>query len=409
MRNMTSRERVLCALRHEEPDRMPIDFGSMRSTGINAMAYNDLKRFLGLTEGATRVYDVKQLLAEPEKAILDRFQGDVVQLHRMRPSLGLKIDRWKPSKLMDGSDCEVPEDFNPALLEDGSEAIFDNKGNMLSKRPKDGIYFDEVYTPLRNAEDPKDLEDFPVPSITREELDYLKAGAKQLYEKTEYAILGAVGVSIFEKGLKDFGYEEYLINSFTNVELIEAYLTKLTDAYIRMLDQYIDAVGDYIQIIQVNDDLGMQNAPIIPPEKYRSLFKPYHKRIFEFIKSKNKNLSIFIHCCGSIYDLIPDLIEAGIDILNPVQINATKMDPKTLKREFGRHLTFWGGGCSTQTTLTFGSVEDVIKEAQEMIGIFAPGGGYVFNQVHNIQAGVAPEKIVALYDTAIKLGNYPIR
>lgn len=409
MGNMTSRERVLCALRHEEPDMMPIDFGSMRSTGINAMAYNELKKYLGMENGATRVYDVKQLLAEPEKAIVDRFQGDVVQLHRMRASLGLKTDKWKPSKLMDGSDCEVPEDFNPTILEDGSEAIFDSAGNLLSKRPKGGLYFDEVYTPLKYAEDPKDIEGFPMPSITQEELDYLAARAKELYENTDYAILGAAGVSIFEKGLKDFGYEEYLINAFTNEELIECYLTKLTDAYIKMLDKYIDAVGDYIQVIQVNDDLGMQNAPLIPPEKYRSLFKPYHKKIFDFIKSKNKNLYIFIHCCGSIYDLIPDLIEAGIDILNPVQINAAKMDPRTLKREFGKHLTFWGGGCSTQTTLTFGTVEDVRKEAEEMIKIFAPGGGYVFNQVHNIQAGVAPEKITALYDTAIKFRKYPIK
>ena len=409
MGKMTSRERVLSALRHEEPDIMPIDFGSMRSTGINAMAYNDLKKTLGVVGGHTRVYDIKQLLAEPEQSVLKRFQGDVVQLHRMKPSLGLRIDGWKPSKLMDGSDCEVPEDFSPIVLEDGSEAIFDINGNLLSKRPKDGLYFDEVYAPLKNAEDPDDIEGFSMPSITQDELAYLEVKAKELYYNTEYAILGAAGVSIFEKGLKDFGYEQYLVNAFTNRDLVEHYLIKLTDAYIEMLDRYIDIVGDYIQIIQFNDDLGMQNAPIIPPGLYRELFKPYHKKIFNFIKSKNKGLYIFLHCCGSIYDLIPDLIEAGIDILNPVQINAAKMDPRNLKREFGKHLTFWGGGCSTQTTLAFGTVDDVIKEAEEMIGIFAPGGGYVFNQVHNIQAGTAPEKIVALFDTAIRLRKYPIK
>lgn len=409
MESVTSRQRVLCSLGHEEPDMMPIDFGSMRSTGINAIAFNELKKHLGFSDVRTKVYDVKQLLAEPDEKILKRFQGDIIQLHRLKPSLGLSIDNWKPSKLIDGSDCEVAEDFNPAILEDGSEAILDSKGTILSVRPKGGLYFDEIYAPLKNADSLSDIDKFHMPSISQEELINLSVRAKDLYENTDYAILGAAGVSIFEKGLKDFGYEEYLVNAYTNEELIEYYLTKLTDAYIEILDKYIDAVGDYIQIIQFNDDLGMQNAPIIPPDLYKRLFKPYHKRIFDFVKSKNKNLYIFIHCCGSIYDLIPDLIDTGVDILNPVQINAAKMDPRRLKREFGKHLTFWGGGCSTQTTLTFGTVEDVKKEVEEMIGIFAPGGGYVFNQVHNIQTGVSPEKIITLYDTAINLRKYPIK
>lgn len=409
MESVTSRQRVLCSLGHEEPDMMPIDFGSMRSTGINAIAFNELKKHLGFSDVRTKVYDVKQLLAEPDEKILKRFQGDIIQLHRLKPSLGLSIDSWKPSKLMDGSDCEVPQDFNPAVLEDGSEAILDSKGTILSVRPKGGLYFDEIYAPLKNADSLSDIDKFHMPSISQEELINLSVRAKDLYENTDYAILGAAGVSIFEKGLKDFGYEQYLVNAYTNEELIEYYLTKLTDAYIEMLDKYIDAVGDYIQVIQFNDDLGMQNAPIIHPDIYKRLFKPYHKKIFDFVKSKNKNLYIFIHCCGSIYDLIPDLIDAGVDILNPVQINAAKMDPRRLKKEFGKRLTFWGGGCSTQTTLTFGTVKDVIKEVEEMISIFAPGGGYVFNQVHNIQTGVSPEKIISLYDTAINLRKYPIK
>ena len=409
MESMTSRERVVLSLKHEEPDIMPIDFGSTRSTGINAIVYNQLKSFLEINTGKTRVYDVKQLLAEPEKEILERFGGDVVQLHRLKPSIGLKIDRWKPWRLMDGSDCEVPEAFNPLIMEDGSEGILNPEGKVVASRPKDGLYFDEIYPPLESAESFEDIDNFDMPVIGEEELEYLEKRSQELFHNTDYAIQATAGISIFEKGLKDFGYENFLIKMHTERELVEYYLEKLTDAYLNLLDKYINAAGKYIQIIQLSDDLGMQNSTIIPPGLYRSLFKPYHKKICDFIKSKNKDLFIMIHSCGSIYDLIPDLIEAGIQIINPVQINAANMDPVTLKREFGKNLSFWGGGCSTQTTLSFGTVKDVVKETEEMIRIFAPGGGYVFNQVHNIQTGVSPEKIVALYDTALGLRKYPIQ
>lgn len=409
MGNLTSRERVVLSLKHEEPDMMPIDFGATRSTGINAIAYNNLKKYLKINKGSVKVYDIKQLLAEPEEDILERFGADVVQLHRLRPSLGIRIDKWKPWKLMDGSNCEVPEGFNPQAVSDGSEVVLNSEGKIMASRPKGGLYFDEIYPPLEKAESFQDIDKHKMPLINQEEIDYLSSRAKDLFYNTDYAIQATSGVSIFEKGLKDFGYENYLIKMHTDRDLIEYYLTKLTDAYIEMLNKYLDAVGDYIQVILISDDLGMQNSTIIPPELYRNLFKPYHKKICEFIKLKNKDIFILMHCCGSIYDVIPDLIEAGIDVINPVQTNAAKMDPATLKREFGKDLSFWGGGCNTQTTLSFGTVKDVIKETEEMIRIFAPGGGYVFNQVHNIQADVSPEKVVALYDTAIKMRKYPIK
>lgn len=408
MKDLSSRERVVAALNHIEPDMVPIDFGSMRSSGINAIAYNKLKAYLNFNKYDTKLYDVKQLLADPDEDILKYFQGDVVQLKRLSPSIGLKIDKWKPGKLMDGSDCLVPENFNPIKLGDGSDAVTNVQGIVTAKRPDGGYYFDEVYNPLHDAESEDDIDKLAFPSITDEELAYLAENAKNLYENTDYAILGAAGVSIFEKGFKDFGYEEYLVRAYTDKELIEYYLNKLTDAYISMLDKYIDAVGSYIQVIECADDLGMQSSTILPPDVYRELFKPFHTKIFQFIKSKNKNLKICLHSCGSIYPLIPDLIEAGVDALNPVQINAKDMDPARLKREFGKDVTFWGGGCSTQTTLTFGSVDDVISEVKELTGIFAPGGGFVFNQVHNIQADIAPEKVVALYNTIKEIRKYPI-
>lgn len=400
---LTPRERVILAVNHQETERIPIDFGAMRSTGINAVVYNQLKEYLQMTGGQTRVYDVKQLLADPELEVLQLFGADVLQLHRLAPSIGLKIDQYKPGKLPDGSACLVPENFHPQLTEEGDEVLTNDRGQVICKRPKGGLYFDEIYAPLEKATG-AEVEAFTYPAITEAELQYLEKQAGMLYHTHEYAILGAAGVSIFEKGLKDFGYEEFLVRISQEKETIECYLSHLTSAYLQMLDRYLNAVGEYIQIIQFSDDLGMQYSPLIPPKVYRELFKPFHAELVQFVKAKHKNLKVALHSCGSIFDLIPDLIEAGFDILNPIQTNAAKMDPLTLKKEFGRALTFWGGGCSTQTTLTFGSTADVIKETTEMINIFAPGGGFVFNQVHNIQPGVAPEKIVALYATANEMG-----
>ena len=399
MSEMTSRARVLKALKHEEPDKAPIDFGSTRSTGINAIAYNDLKKHLGI-DSPTKLFDVKQLMALPEQAIMDWAQTDVIGLHRLAPSLGLRMDKWKPGILPDASACMVPEDFNPEILEDGSLVVRNKDGHITAQRPKDGLYFDEVYAPLAEAMDEADLDKHSYPAITDEELAYLTGQARDLYEYTDYAITGATGISLFEKGIKDFGYEEWMVRIMTEPDLVRSYLERLTKAYITMMDRYLGAVGQYVQVIQANDDLGMQTGPLISPKLYHDIFLPFHKEIFNFVKKKQPGIFVFLHSCGSVYDFIPDLIEAGVDALNPVQTNAAKMDARTLKQEFGKDITFWGGGCSTQTTLTFGSADDVRREVEEMIEIFKVGGGFVFNQVHNIQAGVTPENIVALYKTA---------
>jgi uroporphyrinogen decarboxylase len=308
--------------------------------------------------------------------------------------------------MMDGNEYEVPVGYNPLELPDGSHAIVDSNNNILLKRPKGGLYFDDVYTQLADATSNEEIDSFIYPSISEEELSYLKKEANYLYFKTDYAIVATVGVSIIEKGIKDFGYEEFLVRIYTDKELVIRYLENLTDAYIKMLDKYLNAVGHYIQVLYFNDDLGMQAAPIMAPEKYREIFKPFHKKIFSFVKKKAPNVCILLHSCGSIYDVIPDLIDAGVDAINPVQINAAKMDPITLKREFGKELTFWGGGCSTQTTLTFGSINDIQEEVKRMIQIFSPNGGFIFNQVHNIQSDISPERIVNLYRTAIENRRY---
>lgn len=402
---LAKRERVLKALRHEEGDMVPIDFGSTRSTGINALSYYKLKQSLKI-DSQVRVYDVKQLLADPDPDIIKLFQSDCIQLHRLSPSAGVRLNAWRKETLMDGNEYEVPANFTPVEQEDGSHAILDAKGRVLLKRPAGGLYFDDVYAPLADAMDFEDIDRFNFPAVSTEEMDFIRRRAEELYKQTDYAIVCSTGISIFEKGIKDFGYEEFLIRIYTEKDLIKHYLEKLTETYINVLDKYIDTVGKYIQVLQFNDDLGMQNSTILEPKVYREVFKPYHKMIFGHVKKKAPHLFTLLHSCGSIYDLIPDLIEAGVDAINPVQINAAKMEPAVLKREFGKDITFWGGGCSTQTTLSFASLEEIKDEVKRMIEIFAPGGGFVFNQVHNIQSNISPEKIMTLYKTAIENRYY---
>jgi uroporphyrinogen decarboxylase len=407
MEEYKPRARVLCALEHSEPDRVPVDFASTRSSGVNALAYGNLLRYLG-RQIRNKVFDMKQLLSEVDDEIRVLMGGDVIQLHRLEPSLGVKLNEGEREEvLMDGSRALVPAGFHYTAMPDGSAAIMDSEGRRRFVRPSGGMYFDDVYHPLENAESIEDIdENLSLPMITEEELGYLEKRARDLYDNTPYAIVATTSVSIFERGFKDFGFENYLTYLAAEREMTEYYLDRMTDAYIGVLDAYLGRVGDYIQVIQFNDDYGTQQTTLISPAMFREVMKPKHAKIHSFVKSKRPELKIFFHCCGAISTLIPDLIDTGIDILNPVQLSAAGMDPAFLKKEYGGHLVFWGGACSTQTVMTFGTTEDVRRQAKEMTEIFAPGGGFVFCQDHNIQHNVPPENIAALYQAAGDYGVY---
>ena len=402
----TSRQRIGAALAHKEADMVPFDIGGTRSTGMNALAYFKLRTYLGISKGNVKIYDLRQLLADVEPEIATMFGSDCIQLHRIAPACGLRIDSYKPEMMMDGNMYDVPSGFHPVLLSDNSTGITDSTGRIILKRLEGGLYFDDVYAPLANITDEKELDLIAYPSISDEEITWLARKGEDLYSNTDYAIVAPLGISIFEKGIKDFGYEEWLMRIMIDETIVTAYLERLTEAYIKMVDAFSEKVGQYVQVIQGNDDLGMQNAPLIPPDVYRRVFKPFHQLIFSQIKKKLPHVHILLHSCGSIYDLIPDLIEAGVDALNPVQINAKKMNPEILKREFGKDITFWGGGVSTQTTLSFGSMDDITDEVTRMMEIFADGGGFVFSPIHNIQADVSPEKIIKVFETAKSLRRY---
>ncbi len=401
MREMTSRERIIEAMNHRKTDVLPIDFGAMRSSGISAIAYHNLKKYLGMEGKPAKLYDVFQQLAEPELEVVDRLGGDVVQAHRLCPAFGIPIKAWKAGKLQDGSDCIVPEGYSPVKNVEGNLEIRDGE-TVIAKMPANGYYFDQVHQPYENVKTEDDIDRIPIPEITDEELEFLKAQVKHLYETTDKAILVSFGGNILEAGQIGWGFEKFYMDLALKPDLVHYWLNKLTDGYVRDLEKFMCAVGKYANIIQFGDDLGTQEAPQISPSMYREMIKPYHARQYQFVRNNYPNVKVFLHSCGGIFDIIPDLIDAGVEVLNPVQISAKGMDPVKLKKEYGKHLTFWGGGANMQYTVNQGTVDDIRKEVRELIEIFSPGGGFVFNQVHNIQANVPPEKILAIYDTALE-------
>lgn len=400
---MTSRERVLKTLRHEEPDKVPIDLGAMRSTGIMAMAYNQLKKYLGIPGGATKVYDVYQQLAEPEPDILNRFEVDVVDLNN---TLGVLSDEWKEWNLPDGSPGRIHTSQYP--VKRGDEWVLMEDGRAVARMPQSCYYFETIYHPLAKATTTAEIKKYNWPFFHDEELREAEKQARFLYEETDYAIMGGFGGNILEYGQGLRGWGQFMMDLAVEKNFAAELMDRMVEVHLKNLEGYLQAVGKYIQIIQMGDDLGTQNATQMSPDMYREMIKPRHKRVYQYVKD-HSDIYLFLHTCGSVYDLIPDLIDTGVEILNPVQTSAAKMDPATLKAEFGDQLTFWGGGADTQHILPNGSPEEVRENVKEMLKIFAPGGGFVFTQVHNVQANVPPENVVAAYETAKKYRNYPFK
>jgi len=405
---MTSRERVLLSLKHKEPDRVPVDLDGMRSTGIHAIAYNELKRYLDFEDKTVRIYDLSQQLGEVDEETRKLFNIDVVALKGLYTSFGCRIDKWKSFPMFPDGEYYVPKDFNPQKDEEGNWVVMDENGRIIAKMPKDGYYFDRVYFPLESAKTKEDIDRFfdSLNSISDEEIKFLVDNAKYLRENTDYAIMGNFGGNFFEAGHGAFGYQKFMELLAFDRFLVEYFLDKLEEYYLKNLQIYLESVGDYIDIIQFGDDFGSQNGPQISLKMFRELFKPHLKRLCDFTKKRNKNIFTFLHSCGSISTLLPDIIDAGIDIINPVQTNAANMEPEFLKKEFGDSITFWGGGIDTQKILPFGSEEEVIDDVKRRIDIFAPGGGFVFAAIHNIQYGMPAKNVVTMFETVKEYGKY---
>jgi uroporphyrinogen decarboxylase len=420
---MYSRERVLAALNHKEPDTVPVDLGGHRSTGIMASAYEKLKKYLGINVGGNYVFDMKQMISMIEEPVLKKLGIDVIPLFRKRyPPYPINPypESWKSWRLFDGTLVQIPSNYTPQKDEKGDLVLLDEKAIMVGKMPSGGYYFDYPRpgtNPLEQIEYKKiAVEDYqPSRGFSDEELKYLQSKVEYLYKSTEYAILGDSGFLGLGDGsfrtntnLESIGYTDWMIILLTEQEYIQEIYEKTVSFWIQNLKVYYQAVGDKICALAFADDLGTQVGELINPDLFKQLVAPYYKKVFDWIH-KNTSWKVFLHSCGSIYRIIDTLIDCGVDILNPVQTSAADMEAGRLKEEFGDRLIFWGGGCDTQKTLPFGKPDEVKQEVRERIRVFAPCGGFVFNQIHNIQQGTPPENIVEMFETVSEFGKYPIR
>ena len=402
---MIPRERVVKALKHEEPDRVPLDIGGTESSGITGIAYNRLREHLGLGLGKTQVFDTYQQVVKIEDDVREVLKPDTVPLL-------IEPVEWKPFTLPDGSPCEIPEKWDPEQDENGDLVVRNGRGVVIARMPDQGFYFEPANPPLADVgeiaqldEFADDIESFDWPSFADESLESIAARAKRLFEETDLAIVANLQMHLLAAGQILRGYENFMMDLLVNKGLAHALLERLTDAYIRRAERYLAPTRDYVQVVLVNDDLGTQRGPMLSLDCYREMIRPYQARLFRCIR-KASGAFILFHSCGSVSRFIPSLIELGVDALNPVQVSAHGMDTAQLKKEFGKDITFWGGGCDTQRVLARGSTQEVKDEVKRRIGDLAPGGGFVFTQVHNVQPDVPPENIVAMVDALRKCGDY---
>jgi uroporphyrinogen decarboxylase len=379
---MNSRERVLTALDHKEPDKVPIDLASTTVTSITYIAYEQLREYLGMEpDPDPRISHIHQGTVYPMEDLFQHYEADFRTVF-MKKS---------------------PRGFVAKETPDGS---FYDEYNILWK--KLAYDYSPVEPPLADSTvEDLDKATWPDP-YDPERVEGLREEARALYENTDYAIVADIMCrGPFELAVKLRGYEQFLMDLHLDRKFAMALLDKITETVIALWDVYLGAVGDYVQVVCQGDDIGMQTGLFISPKMYRQFIKPCHQRIYDIIHSRTE-AKVFVHSCGSIYDIIPDLIEIGVDILNPLQYGAAKMDRARLKKEFGQDLCFWGGGIDVQQVLPNASLDEIEEEVQRTIEIMAPGGGYVFVPTHNIQPDVTPDRVHKVYETALKHRRYPI-
>jgi uroporphyrinogen decarboxylase len=403
---MTGRDRVLSALNHTEPDRIPIDFSGHRSSGISAIAYARLRKHLGIADRPLRVYDPVQQLAVVDEEVLDRFGVDTIELGR---AFALEDKHWADWELPDGTPCQLPVWTKPERL-DGEWVIRSPSGRIIARMPDGVLYFEQAYYPFEENDDLDLLTHAfresmwtaiaspPGPLATGGAGESVLAeGARRLRAQTDRAILGLFGGNLLEMGQFFYRNDNFFLLLAGNPKRAHQFLDKVMEIHFANLDRFLGAVGDNIDIIVFGDDLGMQNGPQVSPKMYREFFQPREKLMWDRVRQLAR-VKIKLHCCGGVRELLPDLIEAGLDAINPVQITCRGMEPAGLKADFGSRLTFWGGGCDTRDVLSKGTPAQVREHVKRLVDIWRPGGGYVFQQVHNVLANVPPENIVAMFN-----------
>jgi len=385
---MDSRERVLLALDHREPDRVPIDFAGTGVTSICYQAYDELRRYLGLKPRGFRPEDLGAGawggVVAPHLDTYDRLHSDVMMVSMGSP------DSWSLD-IHYGEDCDT---------------YVDEWGTTLV-RPKGGHYFDYRIFPIKEGtvEAVRAWNKWPDPRDPGRWRGFRQRCLDARATGRAITAFSVFGGGIFEQPARIMPMDEYYAGLATDDKFADLILGKMFEIYYEATVRMLEEVGDILDVWVYWDDLSGQRGPLISPEWYRQHLMPLHRRLFEKVKAMTR-AKIFFHCCGAARPWIPYLIDVGVDILNPVQTSAVGMDPFELKRDFGRDIVFWGAGCNPQGALAFGTAAQVADEVRRNIDTLAPGGGFVFANVHNIQNLVPPENIVAMFDTCYEHGVY---
>jgi hypothetical protein len=423
---MNSRERVRLALAHREPDRVPLDLAGSPVSGMHACSVYLLRQSLHLDPPSTpvKVVEPYQLLGEVKPDLAEALGVDVVALGMPTNMFGFRNEGWRPWTFHDGTPLLVPEGFNTDPEPDGSVLLYPKGDRSVApsgRMPAGGFYFDSIIrqSPIdENRLNPEDnMEEFT--SISEEDLAYLQQEAERLYTQTDRAILANFGGTSFgdialvpamwlkhPKGIRDVS--EWYMSTVSRRDYIWKVFERQCEIGLANLERIHQVVGERVEAVMVTGtDFGTQNGPFISPRSYRTLYQPFHKAITDWIHD-NTTWKTFIHSCGSVLALIPDFIEAGFDILNPVQTSAAGMEPAGLKARFGDQLVFWGGGIDTQHTLPFGTPEDISAQVRQRMQVFGQGGGFVFNTIHNVQSRVPAENLMALYEAVKEYRNYSL-
>lgn len=423
---LSSRERVALTLAHQEPDRVPVDLGGSAVTGMHVSVVYGLRQALHLDPPGTpvKVVEPYQMLGEIGADLMDALGIDVAPLSAPKTMFGFKNEGWKPWTTFDGTPVLVPEAFNTEVEPNGDLLMYpegDRQAPPSGRMPAGGWYFDSIVRqpPIDdaqlNVED--NLEEFG--PVSAEVLDHFRREADRLYRETDKAILANFGGTGFgdialvpapwlkhPRGIRDI--EEWYISTVTRRDYIYTVFERQCEIALENLARIYEAVGDRVTAVLVTGtDFGTQRGPFIGLKTYRDLYQPFHTQLNRWIHAHTP-WKTFIHSCGSVRKLIPGFIEAGFDILNPVQCSAADMDAAELKRDFGEALVFWGGGVDTQQTLPFGTPEQVRAEVLERIRTFGPNGGFVFNTIHNVQPLSPVENVLTMYQTVKDHGHYPL-
>ncbi len=413
---MNSRERVLAALDHRQPDRVPLDLGGSVLTGMQASSVYKLRQALRLDPPGTpvKVLDPYQMLGEIQSDLVEAVGADVLPVPAYTTLFGYKREGWKPWRLFDGTPVLVPEAFNTEADENGDILMYpegDRSVPPSARMPQGGYYFDEIVRqpPLDEARlDPADnCEEFTI--LSEEAVRYFAAEADRLSRLTDKALFAGFCFSSFgdialvpapwlkrPRGIRDI--EEWYVSTLTRRDYVYRVFERQAEVALANLSRLHAALGDRVHVTLVTGtDFGAQTTSFISPQSYRDLYQPFHRAVNDWVH-RHTRWKTFIHSCGSVLELIPEFIASGFDILNPVQTTAAGMDPHTLKERFGERLVFWGGGVDTQRTLPFGTPAQVREQVHERLETFARGGGFVFAAVHNIQAGIPVENLLALFE-----------